>query len=167
MLDRLKEYQLSLYLYSFAAFAEVMMLENFDEDYLKAIAGKIEERSIQYRQVYTECYDAIESRSEKALDSAVLGGLSTAGKALGSFIRKTRIGDLTPIDEALEGAGEGIGSFNESQTEKLLEKLRLAKTPEVKAFSDSLASVNAIYNKPTRLLTDSENIYVLPFEQSA
>lgn len=167
VLDRLKEYQLSLYLYSFAAFAEVMMLENFDKDYLKAIAGKIEERSIQYRQVYAECYDAIESRSEKALDSAVLGGLSTAGKALGSFIRKTRIGDLTPIDEALEGAGEGIGSFNESQTEKLLEKLRLAKTPEVKAFSDSLASVNAIYNKPTRLLTDSENIYVLPFEQSA
>lgn len=167
VLDRLKEYQLSLYLYSFAAFAEVMMLENFDKDYLKAIAGKIEERSIQYRQVYTECYDAIESRSEKALDSTVLGGLSTAGKALGGFIKKTRIGDLTPIDEALEGAGEGIGSFNESQTEKLLEKLRLAKTPEVRAFSDSLASVNALYNKPARILADSENIYLLPFEQSA
>ena len=167
VLDRLKEYQLSLYLYSFAAFAEVMMLENFDEDYLKAISGKIEERSLQYRQVYTECYDVIESSSEKALDSAVLGGLSIAGKTLGGFIKKTRIGDLTPIDEALEGAGESIGSFNESQTDNLLEKLRLAKTPEVKAFSDSLASVNALYNKPTRLLADSENIYVLPFEQSA
>lgn len=167
VLDRLKEYQLSLYLYSFAAFSEVMMLENFDEDYLKAIAGKIEERSLQYRQVYTECYDTIESSSKKALDSAVLGGLSIAGKALGGFIKNTPIGDLTPIDEALEGAGESIGSFNEDQTESLLEKLRLAKTPEVKAFSDSLASVNALYNKPTRLLADSENVYVLPFEQSA
>lgn len=167
VLDRLKEYQLSLYLYSFAAFAEVMMLENFDEDYLKAIAGKIEERSLQYRQMYTECYDVIESSSEKALDSAVLGGLAIAGKALGGFIKKTRIGDLTPIDEALEDAGESIGSFNESQTGNLLEKLRLAKTPEVKAFSDSLASINALYNKPTRLLADSENIYVLPLGQSA
>lgn len=167
VLDRLKEYQLSLYLYSFAAFAEVMMLENFDEDYLKAISGKIEERSLQYRQIYTECYDVIESSSEKALDSAVLGGLSIAGKALGGFIKKTPIGDLTPIDEALEGAGESISSFNESQTDNLLEKLRLAKTPEVKSFSDSLASVNALYNKPTRLLADSENIYVLPFEKSA
>lgn len=167
MLDRLKEYQLSLYLYSFAAFAEVMMLENFDEDYLKAISGKIEERSLQYRQIYTECYDVIESSSEKALDSAVLGGLSVAGKALGGFIKKTPIGDLTPIDEALEGAGESISSFNENQTDNLLEKLRLAKTPEVKSFSDSLASVNALYNKPTRLLADSENIYVLPFEKSA
>lgn len=166
-LDRLKEYQLSLYLYSFAAFAEVKMLENFDEDYLKAIAGKIEERSLQYRQVYTECYDTFESSSKKALDSAVLGGLSIAGKALGGFIKNTPIGDLTPIDEALEGAGESIGSFNEGQTEGLLEKLRLAKTPEVKAFSDSLASVNALYNKPTRLLADSENVYVLPFERSA
>lgn len=167
MLDRLKEYQLSLYLYSFAAFAEVMMLENFDEDYLKAIAGKIEDRSLQYRQIYTECYDVIESSSEKAFDSTVLGGLSIAGKALGGFIKNTPIGNLTPIDEALEDVGESIGSFNESQTENLLEKLRFAKTPEVKAFSDSLASVNALYNKPTRLLTDSENIYVLPFEQSA
>ena len=167
VLDRLKEYQLSLYLYSFAAFAEVMMLENFDEDYLKAIAGKIEERSLQYRQVYTECYDTIESSSKMALDSAVLGGLSIAGKTLGGLIKNTPIGDLTPIDEALEGAGESIGSFNEDQTENLLEKLRLAKTPEVKAFSDSLASVNALYNKPTRLLADSENVYVLPFEQSA
>ena len=167
MLDRLKEYQLSLHLYSLAAFAEVMMLENFDEDYLKAIAGKIEDRSLQYRQIYTECYDVIESSSEKAFDSTVLGGLSIAGKALGGFIKNTPIGNLTPIDEALEDAGESIGSFNESQTENLLEKLRFAKTPEVKAFSDSLASINALYNKPTRLLTDSENIYVLPFEQSA
>ena len=167
MLDRLKEYQLSLHLYSLAAFAEVMMLENFDEDYLKAIASKIEDRSLQYRQIYTECYDVIESSSEKAFDSTVLGGLSIAGKALGGFIKNTPIGNLTPIDEALEDAGESIGSFNESQTENLLEKLRFAKTPEVKAFSDSLASINALYNKPTRLLTDSENIYVLPFEQSA
>lgn len=167
VLDRLKEYQLSLYLYSFAAFAEVMMLENFDEDYLKAIADKIEERSFQYRQVYTECYDTIESSSEKALDSTVLGGLSTAGKALGGFIKNTPIGNLTPIDEALEGAGESIGSFNEGQTNNLLEKLRLVKTPEVKAFSDSLASVNALYNKPTRILADSESVYVLPSEQSS
>ncbi|HIS40155.1 MAG TPA: hypothetical protein IAC12_04845 [Candidatus Aphodovivens avistercoris] len=167
VLDRLKEYQLSLYLYAFAAFAEVMMLGNFDEDYLKAIANKIEERSLQYRQVYTECYNIIESSSEKALDSTVLGGLSIAGKTLGGFIKNTPLGNLTPIDEALEGAGESIGSFNESQTEKLLEKLRLAKTPEVKAFSDSLASVNVIYNKPTRILADSENVYMLPLEQSA
>lgn len=39
------DYKLSLFLYSYASFLEVMLLENFDKDYLNSISDKIEEKS--------------------------------------------------------------------------------------------------------------------------
>jgi len=49
--DELEEYRLSVYLYSFASFLEVMLLENFDPDYLDATVGNIKQRSMAYRMV--------------------------------------------------------------------------------------------------------------------
>ncbi|MEF2593260.1 MAG: hypothetical protein U0M51_01785 [Eggerthellaceae bacterium] len=165
VLDRLKEYQLSVYLYAFSAFVEVMVLENFDSDYLDAITKKIEGQSLRYRQMYTDCYNAIEQLSTSSIDSTVLDGVASAGKALGKSIERTPIGDKTQIDEKLEDAGKDIASFNDEHTSKLLEKLHQAKAPEIMVFSESLATVNMIYNRPTRILFDAENVYALPLAQ--
>lgn len=62
VLDRLKEYQLATYTYSFAAFLGPMLSENFDEANLNAIASKISDHGNEYRKLYTECYNAIEER---------------------------------------------------------------------------------------------------------
>ncbi len=40
----LNDYQLVLYKFSFSSFLEVMLLENFDSNYLNSIAGKLVEK---------------------------------------------------------------------------------------------------------------------------
>lgn len=162
MVDYLKEYRLSVYVFSFALFLEPMLSENFEEAKLQSIAERIEKESVRYRQVYTECYNAIEASITRSADAAVLNGLSFASKKLGQAIAATPVGDRTPIDEALGSVGEGIGRFNDDLTQKLVKKLHGAKSPDTLPFKENVESVNALYNQPTRLAIDSENVYILP-----
>ena len=162
VLDRLKEYQLATYTYSFAAFLEPMLSENFDEANLNAIATKISDHGNEYRKLYTECYNAIEESSKASADAVVLGGVSAAFAGLGALIKQTPLGDLTPVDEALEEAGKGVGNFNEDQTRALMEKLQHAKAPDTLPFKQSLEAVNDLHNRPHQLATDGENVYLLP-----
>ena len=162
VLDRLKEYQLATYTYSFAAFLEPMLSENFDEANLNAIATKISDHGNEYRKLYTECYNAIEESSKGSVDAMALGGVSAAFAGLGALIKQTPLGELTPVDEALEEAGRGVGDFNEGQTRALMEKLQHAKAPDTLPFKQSLEAVNDLHNRPHQLATDGESVYLLP-----
>ena len=126
------------------------------------MAGRIEEASIHYRQVYTSVYNALESSAKGSVDTAVLGGIAAAGKFLGKAVASTPVGDHTLIDEALEGGGNALAGFNRSQSARLLEKLHAAKSPDVQPFQENVKAIDALYNQPSQLLTDGENLYVLP-----
>lgn len=148
----------------FPAF-DLALLYEIEPAKLADAVAKIEADSLAYRELYTECYDALEAETADTVDSALLGGIASAGKLLGRAIAKTPVGDHTLIDEALEGAGEDIGRFNDRQSEKLLEKLLQAKTPDVAPFKQSVKEIDTLYNRPTQIAVDAENVYILPAKQ--
>lgn len=165
VLDYLKDYQLATYIHAFSLFLEPMLAQNFEPAKLADATAKIEADSIAYRELYTDCYNALEAGAADTVDSALLGGIASAGKMLGHAIAKTPVGEHTLIDEALEGAGEDIGRFNDGQSEKLFEKLHQAKTPDVAPFKQSVMEVDTLYNHPTQIAVDAENVYILPAKQ--
>lgn len=165
VLDYLKDCQLATYIHAFSLFLEPMLTQNFKPAKLADAAAKIEADSLAYRELYTECYNALEAETADTVDAALLGGLASAGKLLGHAIAKTPVGDHTLIDEALEGAGEGLGRFNDRQSEKLIEKLHQAKTPDVAPFRQSVMEIDTLYNRPTQIAVDAENVYILPAKQ--
>ena len=161
-LDLLKEYQLALYLYSFSSFLGVMLLENYDADYLESKASDIRRRALEYREAYTKCFDAIESRNRSAVDAVVLDGISSGAKGLGSLIERTPIGEAVHVDEALADAVSHLKGFNSQRSEDIVKRLTDAKDPEVLAFAESIESVNRVYNQPLQILVSEEAVYVLP-----
>ena len=165
VLDYLKDCQLATYIHSFSLFLEPMLAENFESAKLADAAEGIEADSLAYRELYTECYNALEASTVGTIDAAMLGGIASAGKALGRAIAATPVGKRTPIDEALESAGNGIGRFNDRQSEKLMAKLLQAKTPDVAPFRQSMVEIDALHNRPTQIAVDAENIYILPAKQ--
>ena len=165
VLDYLKDCQLATYIRSFSLFLEPMLAENFESAKLADAAERIEADSLAYRELYTECYDALEASTVGAIDAAMLGGIASAGKVIGRAIAATPVGKRTSIDEALEGAGDGIGRFNDRQSEKLMAKLLQAKTPDVAPFRQSVMEIDALHNRPTQIAVDTENIYILPVKQ--
>ena len=164
ILDRLKEYQLAVYTYSFASFLEPMLCENYSENNLTNIASRISDHGIEYRELYTDCYEAIETNAQESIDAVALNGVASALSGLGSLIRQTPIGQFTPIDEALKDAGKGVGGFNNEQTQALMEKLVHAKAPDISPFRESIEAINNLHNKPQQIIADRDNIYLLPLE---
>lgn len=162
VLDYLKDYQLSAYIYCFALFLEPMLSENFESGKLNAITKRIEEESIRYLELYSECYEVLETSTHKSIDTIVFGGLALAGQKAGKAIAATKVGDHTLIDEALEGAGKGIEGLNDKYSNSLTEKLLSAKSLDVLPFKENVENINMLYNQPSQLAIDDKNIYVLP-----
>lgn len=102
-------------------------------------AAKIEADSLAYRE-YTECYDA----SRQALPTLSTWHFWAASRPLArcsvASSRRRPSASSRPQDEAAEGAGD-IGRFNDEQSEKLIEKLHQAKTPDVAPFRQSIMEI--------------------------
>lgn len=84
--DRFKDYQLALYILGFSSFLEVMLLGNFDADYLTGISDTLEKYSLKYKELYTKCYDEIESYSSTSVQSSMLKGIAKASSSFGKLV---------------------------------------------------------------------------------
>lgn len=160
--SELEEYRVSVYLYAFSTFLDVMLHGNFEEDYLQSLVEKIEDESISYRQLYTQAYDLIEADAESSVRAMALGGISGAMGFLSKAIEKTPIGDLTQIDEALGEASKELGDFSEGVKTDMMGRLVEASRSDVRPFIDSIENVSRLYNEPVMLMADEAAVYVLP-----
>lgn len=158
--DAFGDYQLALYLYGFAYFLEVLLQENFDRDYLDAIASKIDRLSLQYRELYSMAYTQLESQAQNTLQSKVLGGLSAVNKAAGRTIAKIPVISKSPIDETLIAAGEKLGSFGEKQSQAGLQRMLVYQSGCVRPFIDQIQTLGRIYNRPMTLVLSGDALYL-------
>lgn len=164
LVDHLAEYRLAVYTHALSSFLEPLLSRNNDAAYLRSVSERISAHGLAYRELYTECYNAVEEGARNSLDSAVLGGIADAGKALGGFLSQTPLGEATPIDEALKGAGEEIGKYNEGITDSLMAQLRSMSSPEVLPLQQGVESLASLREKPLAVAADSEALYLLPNE---
>ena len=160
-LDNLfKSYQLSLYIYAFAYFLEVMLMENFDKQYLDSVASELEKRSIEYRTLYSDCYEHIDEYTKSTIEAHLLKTASTVGKFTGETIAKIPLISKTQLDESLIAAGEFINKVGDEKAEKTMERYIENRDSGVEVFIDNINAVNRLHNKPVELLFDNENVYL-------
>lgn len=162
VLDAFKEYQLALHTYSLSAFLEVMLLGNFDGNYLESVAAELDDHALRYRVLYTRCYDTIEGLSQSSVGNKVLSGIANAGNALGGFLASTSLGEHTLIDEALTDKSKDIEQAKDNATERLMERIHSVKSSDSSSFAENIRAIDRLYNTPTVLLCDKENLYLLP-----
>lgn len=155
-----KDYQLALYLYSYSTFLEVMLLGNFSEGYLDSVEQRMSEYSLQYRTLYTECYDLMEGYSKSSIQSGVLSGLAAASKFMGETIAKVPVISNSQLDENLIEAGSRLDRHGNKRAAIELQGLTQARMSVALPFIDNIRAVNDLYNKPVTYLFDNENMYV-------
>ena len=158
--DLFKDYQLSLYMFAYSAFLEVMLLENYEEAYLSSVSGKIEDYSFRFRELYTECFNQIEDYSSKSVQSTVLNGLSKVSTASGKFIEKVPVISKSQIDEGLIGTGEKLASLGDRHLEKMMKRFINKEQECVRPFVESIEVVNRLYNNDLEIAFDGKALYV-------
>ena len=122
--------------------------------------SKINKYSVEYRELYTKCYNEIEKNTNSTVSSQALKGLSSINKAAGNAIAKVPIISNTQIDENLIQAGKNIKKVNKNRNKKKMDSLVSKKSAYVKPFIDNIKTIDQIYNEALELYVDSENIYI-------
>ncbi|MBQ8804326.1 MAG: hypothetical protein IJZ53_11875 [Tyzzerella sp.] len=158
--DQFKDYQLALYLLAFSSFIEVMLLENYDKEYLAGISSKLENYSLKYRELYSKCFDEIEKYSLSSVQSSVLKGLSKTSKVVGKFVEKIPVVSNTQIDETLISTSDKLDNFGTEKTRKQMQKLIERQSNFIRPFIDNINVVNELHNNPVQLLVDENNLYI-------
>ena len=158
--SELKDYQMALYVFGFASFLEVMLLKNFKKEYLDGVVAKIEAYSLKYRELYTDCYNELESESGSSIQTALLGGVAHITKGAGDVIAKIPVISKGQLDEALIDAGERLGKTKEGKASKQMQSLVSGQTGMVKPFIDNINAVKQLYNEPLEFYFNQENLYL-------
>lgn len=156
----LKDYQLALYLFSFSSYLEVMLLENYDANYLEKIVAKIEKYGTVYQDLCKRGYDRLESAAKTSIESNLLKGLAGANKFAGKAIAKVPVISKSQIDETLIGTGDKIDEFGAGRIQKAMDRLLVNQESYITMFVDNITTVKVLYNKPAELIIDKDTLYI-------
>jgi len=154
-----KDYQLSLYIYSFSSFLETMLLENYTSAYLDRISEKIESYLSMYRDLNKMCFEKIERYSSSSIESQLLKGLAFVNKAAGDSIAKVPGISKSQIDETLIETGDKLKKYGAERTNQKLNQFLEKQSSFVLPFVENIKMVNRLYNQPLELVFDKENLY--------
>lgn len=157
---RLNDYQLALYTFSFSSFLEVMLLENFDTNYLNSIASKIQEYSGDYTALYERCAEKIEKDSKASLEGYVLKGLSKLSSGAGKIVEKIPVISKSQLDENLLKAGGILQDVDTNRTQNVMQILADSQTDYISSFVENIHTIDNLYNQSMQLMFDSKNIYI-------
>jgi hypothetical protein len=157
---RLNDYQLALYTFSFSSFLEVMLLENFDTNYLNNIASKIQEYSGDYTALYEKCAEKIEKDSKASLEGYVLKSLSKLSCGAGKIVQKIPVISKSQLDENLLKAGGILQDVDTNRTQNVMQILADSQTDYISSFVENIHTIDNLYNQSMQLMFDSENIYI-------
>lgn len=155
----MNEYQIAVYVYAFASFVEVMLKGNFNSEYLKEVSDRIEDNSVQYRELYTKAYNKLLYKADKTVESQFLGTLSSIGKTAGNLAAKSPALDLLDVDDALKKGSKKLSRINTNKKAKELKRLESKQAVYIRPFIDNLSIVDKAYNEPKQILFDDKFIY--------
>ena len=164
---KFRYYKLALYLYAFASFLDVMLLENFDSAYLDSIVSKIQSYSLEYDQFFKKSLESVAQYVSSSLQARALQGIAIAGKFAGEQIARIPDKDnkIRIDDKLISGSGK-LDKYNAEAIERTVSSFTAVEDSGIQLFSNKILLINRMHNEQLRIMFDGDNIY-LPIEASA
>ena len=158
ILDRFVHYKLALHVFALSEYMEVMLSKNFQAEYLSKIEDEIREHALKFRNLYTECFDKIETLKKEALTTQAANKLADVSRTVGSFIGKIPVVKEGPVDEFLIGVGDSISDAEKKNLKKTLAFFIQYKDSGLTPVAEHIATINQLANKPVVMLYDKNVI---------
>ncbi|NLT47756.1 MAG: hypothetical protein GXX92_05020 [Clostridiales bacterium] len=156
----ISNYRMSLYLFSFSSFLEVMLLGNFQQEYLEQVASKVQKYNEHYQIQFSKCHDMLKKFSAESVEKKVLEGIGNASKALGKLIASTPFLAQGPVDEWLQDSGDRLLKDNDEKISKAMAMFTAEEQIGSELFADSIKNVGMISNKTTDIMFDGDALYL-------
>lgn len=150
-------YRLSLYIYSFSTFMEILLLGNYKNEYLLNKKKELDELDNEYSEVFNNALEYVKKNANKSLEGNVLSGLGSAGKAIGNLAEKVKIKN---VDNWLNEKGDNLKQSGQNIKDDFITKFDDIKESKSRPFINQIEKVDCIYNKTKEIYFDKENIYL-------
>ena len=150
-------YRLSLYIYSFSTFMEILLLGNYRSDYLLNKKNELDELDNEYLETFNNALKYIKKNANKSLEGNVQSGLGSAGKAIGNLAEKVKIKN---VNSWLNEKGDNLKQSGQKIKNDFATKFDDMKESKSRSFINQIEKVNCIYNKTKEIYFDKENIYL-------
>ena len=154
---KFRYYRLSLYIYSFSTFMEILLLGNYKNDYLLNKKKELDELDNEYSEVFNNALEYVKKNANKSLEGNVLSGLGSAGKAIGNLAEKVKIKN---VDNWLNEKGDNLKQSGQNIKDDFATKFGDMKESNSRPFINQIEKVDCIYNKTKEIYFDKENIYL-------
>ena len=158
--DQFKDYQLTLYILAFSSFLDVMLLGNYNREYLSGISAKLDDYSIKYKELYTQCYEEIFEYSSSSVESSIQKKISKTTSAVGKFAEKIPVVEKTQIDETLIARGDKLDDKVTGKVHGQMKQLIEQQGNFVRPFIDNIDAINRLNNDPVQLVVEKNNLYI-------
>lgn len=160
LLARLDDYRLSIYMYAFSSYVDVLLLENFESEFLQKIVNKISKYALEYREIYTDVYTALERFTKRSVRSIASRGAAETIKVLGKTVEKIPKLRDTQIDENLLEASERIKEFDIDTNQKISRTITNCQKVDVSPFVDNINQIDYLYNSQLIILISNDRFYI-------
>ena len=154
---KFRYYRLSLYIYSFSTFMEILLLGNYKSDYLLSKKNELDELDNEYSKDFNMALEYVKKNANKSLEGNVLSGLGSAGKAIGNLAEKVKIKN---VDNWLNEKGDNLKQSGQNIKDDFATKFDDMKESNSKPFINQIEKVDCIYNKTKEIYFDKDNIYL-------
>ena len=161
LLTSFRDYELARYVHAFSFFAETLLQENYNEEYINNIIRKIENYSYDYRALFTKCYDQIEHKAGKAVEAQLLGAVASTGKALSKAAKNTPLIGKTPLKDVFGDAAHNVKRAKSKTVNSTVRKMKDSREDIVTPFVSGLTTVRRVFNEDNVLYFDKNNVYML------
>lgn len=152
ILDRFVHYKLALHVFALSKYLEVMLSQNFQAEYLDKISTDIRNYANRFRELYTSCYDKIETLKKEALSTQASNTLAKTTANLGKLIGKIPVVEKGPVDEFLIAVGASIDESEKKDLEKTMIFFIQYKESGIIPIAEHIDTINALSNKPVIML---------------
>lgn len=154
---KFKYYRLSLYIYSFASLMEILLLGNYQSEYLLSKKNELLELDNDYIDNYNNALEYVKNNANKSLEGNVLTGLGSAGKVVGNLAEKVKIKN---VDTWLNEKGDNLKQTGKNIKDNFINKFEDIKNSNNITFINKIEELNTIYNKTKEIYFDNEKIYL-------
>lgn len=160
VVSKLNNYQLGLYGFAFSSLLDIILLDNFNSDFIKSILKKINE----YQDKYIATFKAIEQKifqaSSSSFESTMAKGLSNLNASLGKLASRTHLLGKTELEKSFIQNSEKLSKLNDEKIASKVGVLSSTRKNLIQPFIEKIKFLDLIYNGSYKLVFNQKNLYI-------
>lgn len=153
-----KSYQIAIYNYAFSSFLDVILVGNFDAEYLDKVIDKIDKYSIGFRDTYTTAYNKLEAYNDNSVDTLAIKGAGEVASKLANGIGKVK--NLDKVSSKFKTVGKMLNEINSDRKDKKMQQIINNKTNYALPFKKAIEYIKKVYNCEFNIIVSQDNLYL-------